>query len=532
MDTRVEERMWAYYSRLRGAMSVDQMISGAILVAETKAENKGKELNKEEAYEAMLIVAGKMREVNPFKNSDDFYQAYLQVDENPDWEKLLYQSIEYERYGTTLVPAPLMKVMTDQIEGGTSVLIAEGEKFVPNLRSIVDEHLDCNFTITTQNAMYAKVINRIFEGYDNVEVKETSIYRYGFLNEQFDRILSVPMFSGRDLAEDEKNFMCRETDMVAFENLLLHLSPIGELTIVLPGRITFSGGRINDLRRFVTQMYKLEMIAELPDGIFQNTGIKTYLITVAAGRTEDVVIRRYEAVDRKTKRGPVEKMDITEDTFAMLEELEEIGDWSIDKLLTQQDEEYMKYQASDTRKIQLGEVAEIFRGKSVSKKDTNGDIGVVNISNIGQFEIDYSGMDKLDEEERKVQSYVLQEGDVLIPARGTAIRTAVFEKQSYPCIASSNVIIIRPDPRKLNATYLKIFIDSPIGNSLISSLQQGMTVMNISYKDLKVLEVPFPTLDEQERIAKEYKESYTEYVKSISEAEKRWNDTLSKLQKF
>ncbi len=119
-------------------------------------------------------------------------------------------------------------------------------------------------------------------------------------------------------------------------------------------------------------MYKLEMIAELPDGIFQNTGIKTYLITVAAGRTEDVVIRRYEAVDRKTKRGPVEKMDITEDTFAMSEELEEIGDWSIDKLLTQQDEEYMKYQASDTRKIQLGEVAEIFRGKSVSKKIPTG----------------------------------------------------------------------------------------------------------------------------------------------------------------
>ena len=104
--------------------------------------------------------------------------------------------------------------------------------------------------------------------------------------------------------------------------------------------------------------------------------------------------------------------------------------------------------------------------------------------------------------------------------------------QSYPCIASSNVIIIRPDQRKLNSIYLKIFIDSPIGNSLISSLQQGMTVMNISYKDLKVLEIPFPPLAEQERIAKEYKESYTEYVKSISEAEKRWNDTLGKLQKF
>ena len=40
MNTVQEDRMWAYYSRLRGAMSVDQMITGAMLVAETKAENK------------------------------------------------------------------------------------------------------------------------------------------------------------------------------------------------------------------------------------------------------------------------------------------------------------------------------------------------------------------------------------------------------------------------------------------------------------------------------------------------------------
>lgn len=532
MAGRVEDRMWAYLNAMRGMMGLDQMISGAILVAETKAENIGKELNKEEAYEAMLVVTGKMREANPFKDADEFYQAYLQVGENPNWENLLYQSIVSERYGSVLIPTPLMEIMEEKIEGATTVLIAEGEKFVPNLRAIVDSHLDCNFTITTQNIMYAKVISRIFEGYDNVAVKETSIYKYGFLNEQFDRILSVPAFGGRDLAEDAENFMCRETDMVAFENLLLHLSGTGELSIVLPARITFAAGRIDDLRKFVTQMYKLEMIAELPDGIFQNTGIKTYLITVAAGRTEDVVIRKYEAVGRKTKRGPVEKLTITEDTFAMQEELEEIGDWSIDKLLAQQDEDLMRYQASEIRKIALGEVADIFRGKSVTKKDANGAIGVVNISNIGQYEIDYSGMDKIEEEERKVQNYILQDGDVLLPARGTVIRSAVFEKQSYPCIASSNVIIIRPDPKKMNSTYLKMFIDSPIGTNMISSLQQGMTVMNISYKDLKVMEVPFPSLDEQEQAAKEYKESYNEYVKSISEAEKRWQDTLNKLQKF
>ena len=43
----------------------------------------------------------------------------------------------------------------------------------------------------------------------------------------------------------------------------------------------------------------------------------------------------------------------------------------------------------------------------------------------------------------KITNYILQTGDLLIPARGTAIRIAIFEEQAYPCIASSNVIVIR-----------------------------------------------------------------------------------------
>ena len=138
----------------------------------------------------------------------------------------------------------------------------------------------------------------------------------------------------------------------------------------------------------------------------------------------------------------------------------------------------------------------------------------------------------LDEEERKVSNYLLQEGDVLLPARGTAIRTAVFHHQSYPCIASSNVIVIRPDARLLDSTYLKIFLDSPIGNKLISGAQQGMTVMNISYKDLNILEIPLPVMEKQKTTAEEYRAELKKYTETISVAEKRWNETLSKLQKF
>jgi type I restriction enzyme M protein len=529
-----KDMAWSYYNSIRGSLNPERLLECMTLMTEVKKECKNKkELSKEKAYEIMLTIADKLRTTNPFESRDQFYQMFYQMTDEPDWEALLYNTLKYDRVGSGLVPKVLIEEMFSHIKDTTkTVLIADGERFSENLKATIDEHPDCDFTITSINNLYAKILEKIFTGYKNVKIVTASIYKYGFTNDKFDLIASLPAFGGRDLAEDTKNFMCREYDTVALENLLLHITPSGELLIVMPARITFAGGRVSNLRKFITQMYKLEEIDELPDGILQNTGIKTFLLVIGSGRTDDVTIKRFEAVGQKNKRGPVTQLSVKDDSFAMAEELDDIGDWNIDKLLVQQDEELMKYQSSQTKKIILGEVAEIFRGKSISRKDLNGSIGVVNISDIGQYEINYDGLDKLEEDERKVIKYILQEGDVLIPARGTAIRSAVFHAQPYACIASSNVIVIRPKNDILNSTYLKIFIDSPVGNSLISSLQQGMTVMNISYSDLKMLEIPYPSKEEQDQVAQDYENSYNQYIKSISEANDRWNETLNKLQKF
>lgn len=41
---------------------------------------------------------------------------------------------------------------------------------------------------------------------------------------------------------------------------------------------------------------------------------------------------------------------------------------------------------------------------------------------------------------------------------------------------------------------------------MISSAQQGMTVMNISYKDLNVLEVPLLSMKKQQAVVSEYQD--------------------------
>ncbi|MDI7817370.1 restriction endonuclease subunit S [Clostridioides difficile] len=530
------KNLWSYWNKMRGAISEDQTINATVLVDEVKkmCQDMNDGETPESVYSALLEAADRIGVINPFKDRDHFFIIYQESKKfsKLDWEGAIEKTASYSKMPVlpTVLVNEYEKRFEKDIEPET-VLIAEAERFVPNLQNLVDNHINSKFVLTTQNAVYARAFEKVFEGYENVKVVVTDIYRYGFINSRFDLIFSCPSFGGRTLAED-KNFLCREFDMVALENLSLHLNNGGELVIVLPGRITFASGKINDLRQFIQQNYTIKELAELPEGTMAYTGIKVYLLDIENVRPgdDDIVICRYSADERKNRREPIKALTVTDDTFVMLSELEEQGDWSIDRIFAQQDEDYLKYQKSSVRKDLIGNAAQVFRGKAVTKKDATGNIGVVNISNIGEYDIDYDGLDHLDEEERKVSNYLLQEGDVLLPARGTAIRTAVFHKQPYPCIASSNVIVIRPDETRLNSVYLKIFLDSPLGNKLISGAQQGMTVMNISYKDLNVLEIPMPTLEEQTKKATEYTEQLSEYRSAIAKAEEKWSAVLAKLQ--
>lgn len=527
-----------YMNLFRGYMEIDSYVSAALLVAETKEEYQSRKTSDESEdriFETMLSVADRLNIVNPFKDKAQFarvYKAYSDFEEDFDWEMLMAKSTKVFRYPTASYGLLKEYVNHYKLDADT-ILIAEGEKFIPYLKTLVDEYPNGNFTITTENATWFPVFNKIFAGYKNVEILNASIYQYGFTNTRYDLIFSIPNFGTRNLAEDE-NFMCRDQDAVALENLLLHTTGNGELIITMPARITYAHGKNNELRRFVQQSYSIKEIAELPEGAIEGTGIKTYLINVINAKPgdDDIIVRRYKAENPKNKDEDVGNLFIEDETFIMSSELDELGDWNINKIFSQQNEDWLLYQKSSVRKTAIGDVAEIFRGKSVTKKDLTGSIGVVNISNIGDYDVDYDGLDHFNEEERKITTYLLKENDVLIPARGTAIRTAIFHEQSYPCIASSNVIVIRPEPKMLNSTYLKLFLDSPLGEKMISGMQQGSTIINISYKDLNGLEIPLPSIKEQQQKAAEYKKEFAIYREAIAAAEKRWNEVLDKLREF
>lgn len=526
------DRVYSFFNAIRGNNTPNEYqrvlaVLKKVMVIQECAQN---ELDYDELYELMLSVATDFDIPNPFPEKRRFIDIYrtLQGFKELSWTDVL-------EYGDVKSKFRVPESIVDEMEknftdGCQEVLIPEAEKFSPFLEKLVDTHGNSHFTLTTMDAFYYKVLNEMLDGNERVDIKQTNIYQYEFTSEKYDLILSVPVFGVRDKAGESSEFICRDYDMIAVENLALHLRSEGILSIVLPARITFAGGNVKELREFLQSMYCLKEISDLPSGIFDNTGVKTLLFTFTTGRTDEVTIKRLVFEDEDARKTGNKKLLVQDDTFVLEDELSDMGDWNVNRIFEAQDEDWLKFQESNIKKQELGTVASIFRGKAVNRKDLNGSIGVVNISNIGEYEIDYSTLDHFEEENRKVANYILQTGDLLIPARGTAIRIAIFEEQSYPCIASSNVIVIRATDENLSTTYLKLFFDSPLGRKMLVTRQQGTAVMNISYKELNNIEIPLPSIEEQRSIAEEYTRELKVYKKAIQEAENRWNSILAKLQ--
>lgn len=345
MNSTTNNRLYEEINVIKGIIKTDQIIQAFLLLNQVRQaiEEGNTAKTPEELYALLLMAADRKGVQNPFGDSGQFYRVFSNVTGRIPWEHALMLDFKNCRY--MVLPEVLIRKLAARITNeAESILIAEAEKFVPFLQWIVDEHINSDFTLTSQDARYVGALEKVFEAYDNVTIVQTSIYKYEFINQRFDVILAFPVIGGRTLAED-KMFMCREYDMVALENLSYHLDNGGEMVIILSGRITFAAGRVADLRSFVQSNYTIKELAELPDGILEYTGIKTYLLDIENTRPEDedVIIRRYSAVECRSKRTAVTELSIQDDTFVMLSELEEQDNWSIDRIFARQDEEYFVF---------------------------------------------------------------------------------------------------------------------------------------------------------------------------------------------
>lgn len=448
---------------------------------------------------------------------NDFYEIYMSL-KDIDLESYVLEIYKNDRMGMIVSPKYLTTYVTNQVKQlkPKRILITEAEKHLNGLKEFVEAFKKSQITLTTQYNTMNILLKLIFKDQIHVKVVFESIYSPCLIDQKYDYIFTFPNL-GYKFEELGNAYFTRESDGIAIENLLNHLSKEGKFDVIVPAKVTFATQGYELLRKFIESNYQVEQIYMLPEGTFRpTTAVKTYWLRFSDVKRDQIQVGSIELVNDKFEVDEVK--DISTAQFNSHE------DWRIELLLSEDDEHIQRFKQSTLEKIKLKEVAEVFRGKSILKKDTIvGEIGVLNISNIENGEIDYTQLDFIDEEMRKIKRYELEEADVVLSCRGTAIKTALFKKQEQTIIASANLIVIRPSERVLGG-YIKIFFESPVGLSMIKSFQRGTSVMNINHSDIMEMEIPLISLEQQEGMVTHYEDEQNKYLLAIKEAENRWQN--------
>lgn len=479
-------------------------------------ENPDIQTNREKLFQLMKKTTENELGFFPADRNDffDIFETLKEID-------LIHFTLEIyknDRTGTVLSPVYLTHYIKNRIKTlkPKKILITEAEKHLSGLGELICRFKEAKFTLTTQFKPMYVLLQLSFGDKRNVNIKFESIYTSRLQNNKFDYIYSLPDFGHKSDDLTEK-FLTRDSDGIGMENMLRYLDKSGTLDIIVPAKITFAGMGYEKLRAYITNNYYVEGICILPEGTFKPaTAVKTYLFSISTERKDKVEIGMFE-LDKKN-------IEIKDRKTISTKEFLSHEDWRIEFLLSDDDENIQRFKSSNIQKVKLKDLAEVFRGKSILKKDTSlGNISILNISNIEDGEIDYRDMDTIDEEERKIKRYELITDDVVLSCRGTAIKSAVFTKQDKIIIASANLIVIRPKG-KVKGEFIKIFLESPTGLAIIKSFQRGTTIMNINYSDIMEMEIPLLPIAKQEEIIHQYRKELEMYKETIKHAQGRWSN--------
>lgn len=179
----------------------------------------------------------------------------------------------------------------------------------------------------------------------------------------------------------------------------------------------------------------------------------------------------------------------------------------------------------------------IFRGVQINsneidelQKASDADYYLLNVGDIQDGQIDISSMVKIAlKSQRWASLYLLEPGDVVISARGSSIKTAVIDEGMPPTIVAGNLVCIRVNSEKVNPYYLKMFLDSPVGHTLLEGVQTGSVIKVLNPKNIEEIPVPLKEIRKQKELANVYVNAKQRYMDIVSNAEKDFKSTIAEI---
>ncbi|OOE04653.1 N-6 DNA methylase [Anoxybacillus kestanbolensis] len=348
-------------------------------------------------------------------------------------------------------------------------------------------------------------------------------------------------------------------DMAFVLHALSSLNETGKAVLVVPNGTLFRGGPEAVIREHLLAADVIEAVIALPVPL-DNTAVQTNLLVLnknkAAERKGKVLFinaeneyaeggrrRKYLGEEHVRKIAEIyhNGLEIEEiSQFVMVQDIQETNLLSSRYLQSSEleIEPYGKVKfhleriKQSTQVQPLKQLGTFYRGINISAKDAeteNGEYKVIKLSDVQNGELLIEQLASYEiKNNAKIESYLVQEGDVIISSRGMGIKVAVIPPHEGKVLISHNFIGIRLN-KTIDPLYLKTFLESPVGQYLLLSKQVGTNVSILSIKDLEDIPVPMLPLSEQQEMMKSYLQEQERLDQQIKQLQQQQHETKLKL---
>lgn len=379
-----------------------------------------------------------------------------------------------------------------------------------------------------------------------------NIFSYKFIN-KYDKVFcNYPFglrFNQMDLDLVNKNhnklkyeFTGRISSCWAFVHSVINaLSKDGKAVVVMNNACLYKLPD-SEYRKLLVDNEYVESVISLPEKIFSNTGIAITLLVLSKNNKQVKFINAEKMILKKNFNNLMNELNIDE----IIKEYNSTCDTDNTRIINVEEiksknyslyiPNYMNIEKIDIKNpMKLKQVCkDIYRGYQISSNEikqfsekTNNieEYKIVNITNINDGKID-SNLTKIYPDTDKMDKYLLQEKNLLVSSKGTLSKFAVVEiKDNEKFIPSGNFTVLRLNTNIINPYYLKIFFESNKGTTIINSIKSGGVLPAINLNQFKEINIPVPSLEEQNRIVDNYLSKITE-IKMLKNNLKKLEENL------
>lgn len=347
------------------------------------------------------------------------------------------------------------------------------------------------------------------------------------LLKQFDCILSFPpmgLSTNNEFLHTDKfnrfkfHKVKSNREIAHFEHILSQCN--GKAVVLMPVGFTYRANQDEEFRKYLIENNLLEAVIQLPPNLHNATSIETTFIIINRHKQNNKIyflnLKHESFIYRVGRRLTLNDIDRIVSIYENKEEIENISrlvttgelinnnySFAIDRYIISKEIEKVQQQLQGFELIQLENISDIRRSQLFKDEGEGKEIYEVSPSDFNKagLLLECGKIKQIGSQYKRLQTYKLESFDVLLSTKGTIGKVAIVGETSETMIASQalQVIRLKDSDKKYKAIALYMFLKSTLGQTILSTLQSGVAMPQISTSEIKKLKVPILTKEQEQQ---------------------------------